>query len=461
MKSIKILIALGISFIIFINISCEKLISVDLNHGELSEEIAFRDSVNAEASVIGLYLNIIGGNVNSVLTGGMTLLTGLAGNELQPLNSSDLYKEYFINDISPSNSNNDLTWQHAYKLIYMANACLEGVQKSEKIADKKKNQLLGEIYQIRSLLYFCLVQLYGDVPLVLSTNYKENQIMPRTNINIIFNQIVDDLESAKNLMDSNLYNPRRASYYSAVALLARVYFHLGRYQEAEIESDILISSGKFKIENEVETVFSHNSKEFIWSLPANDNNTSSRTREGFTFIPASSNTLPAFIITNELLGIFEHNDQRKEKWMNHVEQANNLYFYPYKYKIGRITTSSPQEYYSVIRITELYLIRSEARVRNGNLKGGVEDLNIIRKRAGISEIAKDYVISDILEHINLERRREMFCEWGSTWIHYKRLNILNEEMRRTKDTWDLKNEYFPIPQSELERNYKLIQNPGY
>ncbi|PPJ40497.1 RagB/SusD family nutrient uptake outer membrane protein, partial [Pseudoxanthomonas sp. KAs_5_3] len=71
-------------------------------------------------------------------------------------------------------------WYNAYSLVYQTNACIEGLNASKGLSSATKNQLLGESHFIRALIYFNLINLFGDVPLVLKTDYVTNATLARS-----------------------------------------------------------------------------------------------------------------------------------------------------------------------------------------------------------------------------------------------------------------------------------------
>lgn len=114
---------------------------------------------------------------------------------------------------------------------------------------------------------------------------------------------------------------------------------------------------------------------------------------------------------------------------------------------------------TLLRLDEQYLIRAEARAQQNKVKEALNDLNLIRKRAGLLElnlIDKNSLLSAI-EH---ERRVELFCEWGHRFFDLKRNGHL-DYLSGVKPNWKKTSEVLPIPQYELLNNSNLIQNPGY
>src|SRR5690606_1021237 len=136
------------------------------------------------------------------------------------------------------------------------------------------------------------------------------------------------------------------------------------------------------------------------------------------------------------------------------------WYTPYKYKI-RDSSDSSQEYSVVFRLSEQYLIRSEARLYQGNLSGSLSDLNLIRFRAGLNSIHSNNHV-EMLNIILTERRHELFSEFGHRWFDLKRTNMAEPILSPIKPNWRSTNVLFPIPENELLINPNLLpQNPGY
>jgi hypothetical protein len=115
----------------------------------------------------------------------------------------------------------------------------------------------------------------------------------------------------------------------------------------------------------------------------------------------------------------------------------------------------------VFRLGEQYLIRAEARAQRNDLQGALADLNAIRNRAGLASVnngTKDV----ILEAIRKERFTELFTEWGDRWLELKRAGIADAILLPLKGSgWQTTDQLYPLPQSELDINVFLTQNPGY
>ena len=147
-------------------------------------------------------------------------------------------------------------------------------------------------------------------------------------------------------------------------------------------------------------------------------------------------------------------------WVKSVTIAGKPYNYPNKYKI-RAVSQPAMENIVVFRLAELYLLRAEARAHQNNSIGAIEDINIIRQRAGLPLLPANSSAEECLTFVEKERRVELFCE-GHRWFDLKRTNRIQEVMLSVKDTnWQSTDQLYPVPLSELQKNPYLDQNPGY
>ncbi|MDE3183122.1 MAG: RagB/SusD family nutrient uptake outer membrane protein [Bacteroidota bacterium] len=427
---------------------------------QLVNSAVFSDSADATNAVVGIYINMMQAFSLNIASGGLTLYPGLSADELYPTSNITDENDFYNNEIAPSNNlNSSSLWGNAYSILYNANACLEGLAQSN-ISDVVKNQLIGEAKFSRAFLFFNLSNLYGPIPPVTSTDYHKNQILPRSPLDSVFAQIINDLKDAQNLLSVNYptagrFRPNR---FTASALLAKVYLYQKNWTEAETISTQIIDAGTYSLEPDLNNVFLSGSNETIWQLSSVFPGL--ETWEGYFFVPVSSNTTPPYIITNNLLNAFENGDERRQKWLNKNTVNGNDYYYPYKYKLGYDGLSTPLEDYVVFRLSEQYLIRAEARAQEGNLNGAITDLNLIRIRAGLQNTTATDQTS-VLSAIQHERQVELFCEWGNRWFDLKRTGTATNVLFLIKPGWKVNDTLYPVPQTELNSNPFLTQNPGY
>jgi len=468
--------------IIAAGISCKKLVRVDTPPTSLSETNIFTNDATAAAVLTGIYAKMSADNSNSTITGftSISLYSSLSADELSLYDPNDqTYGGYYRNALtsSPNVSTIDY-WSTIYPLIFITNAAIDGLNSSSTLTPAVKQQLLGEAKFMRAFCYFYLVNLFGDVPLVLSTDWKANTSLTRASKAQVYQQIIDDLKDAQNLLHTdylmsdaltpypaNSMERTRPTKWAAAALLARVYLYTGDYPNAETQATMVIDSSALYVLSGLDSVFLKNSTEAIWQLQPVGTGTNSNTGEGRIFILPPSG--PAFdfpvYLSTDILNSFESGDQRRVHWVDSVATAGTIYYFPFKYKIGAVTTTT-QEYCMVLRLAEQYLIRAEARIQQNDIGGARNDLNIIRARAGLGNTSANDKPS-LLAAMLQERRVELFTEWGHRWLDLKRTNTVDAVMSLVTPTkggtWATTAQLYPIPLTELKTAPQLAQNPGY
>ena len=461
----KSLTATGVlSTLLLLLVSCEDFVDIDPPRTELVSATVFEDDNTAIAAINGIYSEMIrsNGGLASGGTGSVSYLASLSADELNFFSNDQERINFNNNSLAPSNSiNTNSLWGQTYKIIFNANAVLESLSGSNNITEPVSTQLEGEAKFIRALCYFYLVNFYGSIPIAKTTDFQTNTSASKATIDEVYVQITEDLLEAQNLLSpeyptSERVRPNKAS---ASTLLARVYLFNDEFEKAGNEASKVINDNNYSILPDLNEVFLANSAEAIWQLRPNEN--SLNTNEGLQFILASSpvTSFGGVAMTDNLVAAFESGDQRNTNWVNSFTDDVDTWFYPFKYKIQfeELVT----EYSMVLRLAEQYLIRAEARARQGNVTGAQNDLNVIRNRAGLANtIASDQTA--LLQAIQQERRVELFTEWGHRWLDLKRTGKVDAVLSLVKNDWQSTDVLFPIPQSELEVNANLLpQNPGY
>jgi hypothetical protein len=438
--------------------ACKKFVQVGAPAGQSATTQVFASDDGATSAMNGVYSLMMGTN-NAFCDGAITLYAGLSADELYNTTPSPSMDQFAQNTLT---SNNPLLvtncWGDAYSYIYQVNAILENLPRSAGVSDPVKAQLTGEADCVRALCYVYLSGLFGDVPLETSTDYTVNATMARTPRAQVYAQVVADLRNAQNLL-TPVYptaGPLKPNKWAAAALLARVYLYQGDWADADMESSKVIDSGGYHLTPNTNNIFLAYSPEVIWQMVSVVPGLN--TFEGYDFIPAGAGTIPTYAIDPGLLNAFEPGDTRKINWFGNLTISGQTYYYPYKYKIQ--TNNAHVENYTLLRLSEQYLIRAEARVREGNLQGAAADLDTVRIRAGLAPItAADPV--DLQEAIFRERRVELCFEWGHRWFDLKRTGQAGPTLSMQKPAWRNTDTLFPIPISQLQANTSLTQNTGY
>jgi hypothetical protein len=450
---------------------CNKLLDAGSPSNKVITAQVYTSDSLAQASLIGIYFKMMEGF--GAFNGFMSRYPGLSCDDLSRTSVLIDDQPFLINTLTIDNNTVGTTWANSYTYISQCNDAIIGLTGNRSITPTLRDQLLGEAYFLRTFSYFYLVNLFGDVPLIVSTDYTNNIKTPRTAISEVYDQMIADLtESQSFLSDTYATTPDfptarvRVNRLAAKALLARIYLYREQWAEADAVATDVIESGIYQLETDLQQTFRYNSKEAILQfMPVA---LAYNTAEGGFFVPLVPNGRPAFTLSDSLLKYLEPGDLR-QGWIRTVTVTGKQYRSPYKFK-QNTATSPREEYNMVLRLAEQYCIRAEARARLNRLPEAVNDLNAIRKRAGLKDLPTISTQNQVLAAVEQECRIEFFAEWGHRWFDLKRwpARAINGKKRIDEvmsalrpDTWKPTAALWPIPGIERIRNHALIPNPGY
>ncbi len=140
-------------------------------------------------------------------------------------------------------------WKNKYRGIESANSMLNGLRGMKEYIDGEEDALRieGEVLFLRALLSFDLIRYWGDVPYKTEQTTFETSYLPRTDKEVIYGQIIEDLNKSKTLLKwaTATTNNERATQGAARALLMRVYLHRAGYS---LDSE----TAQYVIKDEVE-----------------------------------------------------------------------------------------------------------------------------------------------------------------------------------------------------------------
>lgn len=385
-------------------------------------------------------------------------------------------------------------WKSAYKGISNANFALEGIPNIGLDA-VKEDRYLGEARFLRGMLYFDLVRLFGKVPLILETN---PPLRPeRTDINIIYDQVIADLQFAAQGLPASfpVGNGRgRATSGAAHALLAKVYLTLGEYQACIDECQTVINSGQYGLWEDFADAFrlaNENGKESIFNIGFGTANNAISFWEVGQFnvrlLPTElKGQIPGVnaqgwqVPTQDLYDAYDPQDRRRAvTMMTQVFNTN-----------GTTTTIEPhiRKYWDeesepqagntdndlpYLRYSDIFLILAEAlnELNQGPNAEAYEAINTIRERARFNGEEVLDILPDLSglnyeqfrDAVLLERRLEFVAE-GHRWFDLVRFGKLEELVPQAKPGVQPQPMHylFPIPQEEIDLNANLLpQNQGY
>ena len=390
-------------------------------------------------------------------------------------------------NIDATNSNVSRDWRYLYSTIGKTNTIINNLDGTiPGLTEERKKQIIGEASFIRAFMYFQAVQLWGDVPLQL-TEVKSisaaeldkiySIIFPaRSTQEEVYTQIIKDFETALANVNVTAIHKGIATKGAVNAMLAKVYATrpnkdwnkvlshcndvvAGGYTLLPNYDDLWNNSA----ENTAESIF-----EINYNGGASDGNWGVKIFRGLDwkkFNLPSNDLAKAFDAEGDLV--------RKNasitfldvsgKWSDaHWPQTK----YPFINKYRKFDEGSNQNYI-FIRLADIILLKAEALNENGDMQGALQLVNQIRKRAKLAD-ATAAGKEEMKAVIAKERRLELAFE-GHRWYDLKRtgkaIEVMNDAVGPTGEKlgYNLTNDrlLWPIPQSELDKNTKLSQNPGY
>ncbi|MET0392648.1 MAG: RagB/SusD family nutrient uptake outer membrane protein [Chitinophagaceae bacterium] len=443
-------------------------------------------------------VNAIYGYLNSTSTGSTAgvyhstfwVIAGLASDEMlnNQLGAPDLDQ---LASFSHNAQNSALleTWQMHYKTITVANVVIERIPGISMDA-ALRTRLVNEAKFLRALMYFDLVRLFGDVPLL--TREVEDLKPARASASAVYDLIISDLTAAEALPADYPVNggKGRATSGAAKSVLAKVYLTKKEYQKAADKALEVISSNRYALWDDFADVFklsSRNGREAIFSVGFGDGGGAISFWEVGQFnvrlLPrelsdegvenAQGWQLPTLNLYND----YDVNDRRRAvTFVTEVHHAGGSvtqirpYIQKYWDRVAEPKANGSANDYPVIRYADVLLIYAEASNELDKPVPAHEYINKVRKRARFNgttylNILPDYagLTKEQFRAAVLKERRMEFVAEGQRWFDLARTATLQTLVPVAKAgvTPQAKHYLFPIPQRERDLNENLSQNNGY
>ena len=360
-------------------------------------------------------------------------------------------------------------WNNFFAIIELSNITLDGISKKGLDNDRATfNNIKGQALFYRAISYYNLSQLFcksydagsstSDLGLPIRLNSNVNNIYQRSSLDETYQQMIADAKAAIELLPLSQINNRRPTKVAANALLAKIYLCMESYSEAE-----QYSNESLNLNN---TVLDFNSSfaspNLTYRFPADGLSLNEILfyAQGSGYAPVMPHAFANGKVMKELFNLYDPNDLRR-----------SLFFAPngddHQYR-GTYTGNTST--FCGIANNEVYLIRAEARVRNHDVGGGIQDLNhLLSKRYKTGTFAA-YEVKDeeaALRLVLTERRKELPFVANIRWEDLRRLN--KDPRFRITLTRNISgnlyslppqsNKYvLPIPDKEVQIS-GLLQNP--
>jgi starch-binding outer membrane protein, SusD/RagB family len=383
------------------------------------------------------------------------------------------FKDFTLNS---SNSMVYTFWQNSYRALFTTNVVLDKIETVTDLDPTYKAQTVAEMKFLRSLYYYYMVQMWGDIPFVKSpVTAEESYKILRSPKAEILDFIIQDLNTAVAALPAAaaVKIAGHASKGAAQALLAKVYLLKGNKAEAAKVLAEIINSGSYGLLPKYADVFAvanKNTKESIFEIqykggaagvPLSDfyNEYSPFENFSITLYGGGMNQ-----VTDDLYNEYEDNDPRRDLTVapGYTNKAGTFVAikYPVKWtdKAAPIINSreAASNNFSVFRYADILLMMAEATA-------DAKYLNEVRKRAGLAEYGSasyptKYNNLDLaIEH---ERRVELAIEFHRG-LDLRRTGRAVAVLGAKGKSLTADKLMLPIPEIVRQQNAAITQNAGY
>lgn len=513
MKKIYNICILFVS-VVFISSCSEFLDTNPLD--QISSPTFWTSDEEAEMALAGVYSRLNSSTFNY----NQTLFDIMGGEAYGAENAARLANLIGIGEIEPTSGGwVDAVYTHCYRGISSCNFFLDNIDRTP-IDESTRNQYKGEVLFLRALFYFTLTEFYGGVPLYTQPVSIEESKVHQASKQQVVNQVIADLDLAIEWLPNTLYDGH-AVKGSAQALKAKVLLHNNDWQGALDVSNNIIQSGLFSLYPVYPDIFlnagQENNSEILFSVKYlnPDNSIPQGPDVDFNWLgivnpfrhyvdafecidglsidesplymgnlPDDNPELPVnwkinrdprltYTIKSWYDPIVPSPESGKEPWRNYniksfTDFVNNKGLNPDLVPID-YSTKSDQDWV-ILRYAEILLIYAEAKNEiSGPDQSVYAAVNEVRQRPSVEmpPLPEGLTQAEMRERIRHERRVEFGFE-GKRYFDIKRWGIAEEIIPQVIEPGGFSREFdpakhylFPFPQSEIDVNPELEQNPGY
>ncbi|RYZ47056.1 MAG: RagB/SusD family nutrient uptake outer membrane protein [Sphingobacteriales bacterium] len=493
--------------------SCNKFLD-ETDPSNLTEETYFTLPGHADAAIAAAYAQTrFIGNGAGIFVQNFSLpemLSGMARTETGQ--NSDLNN---IVGLSYNGDNLLITqwWTGLYSVIAQANLVLKRVPEINPMDETAKKRVLAQAQFLRAWAYFYLVQMWGDVPLIIEpveSFASENLFPGRTPAAQVYDQIVADLIAAEGGSLPWTDNSGRASMGAVKGLLAKVYLTMAgfpmskgatHYKLAADKANEVITNGSYKLfatYNELHSYATENRDEHMFMIQylggVADNPFQGQIVPNFKDISSLGTEVGSNVPVPNFVATYEAGDERTkdrvgmyytsyytEGYLNPLKPLGNPYIYKHfdvisNGTLGAKGTNVSSLNYPLMRYAEILLIYAEAQneVDAAPSAAAWNAYKQIRDRAKlVTPAAGTFTKATFRDAVLRERWWELAFEcitWYDMLRTRKAFNVTTKTFEplvghKFPDNGaqvQEKHLLLPLPTNEMKNNPNLTpNNPGY
>lgn len=399
-------------------------------------------------------------------------------------------------------------WHDHYVAIFRANQVIDNVPDIGGMDPAVRARVVGEAKFVRALMYSNLVNLWGNVPMPLTSRDPASTTkMPMSTPAQVWTQIEKDLTEARAVLPATYgaADVGRASQGSADALLGKVLLQQRKWTEASAALNTVITGGRYSLVamsqwKDLFTPFGNNGPEGVFEVQMSTYNPDNGEvglnigkfcgppqgigpggpgfgdcqptqwlLDQYTDLTAGGAPDPRRDLT-----IFHRNSTIQNVFgtpfaVRYADRLNDLFWKKWTMSDYRNFQDFDEPInYKVIRYADVLLMAAEARNELNDVAGARTLLNQVRARAGVTPVAVGLSQQAMRDAILHERVIELALE-QTRWLDLKRQNLLSAAALPAAKARDPefnfftvgKSELLPIPQAEINTNPNARQNPNW
>ena len=491
---------------------------------QIPEEEAYTTAQQLYQNTVATLYNYIGGNADGqglqgTCRGVYDLQTFGSDEAMLPTRGTDwydggLWQAMYKHSWDAGHELLGNSWKYLYKVITLCNNSLEKLEEHAELAGEDLIHWQAEVRALRAIYYWYLIDLFGDVPLVVSTNVSMNDVQSSERA-AVFDFIVGELEATINMLPGS-NSIQHGPYYGRITqpvslfvlakLMLNAPVYTGRNDSNYYKRCIYycneIENFGFQLEKHYDNNFeatNERSCENIFVIPMDKNLYTNQQQNiyrslhyrhaaalGFTGENGTCATRRAL----EVFGYFDEDVDMRfyyNYYSNYLFDRNGhlitdrtgkeLFYVPEAVELDLSnspyleTAGARMRKYSVdvnnikdgklmdndivlFRFADVLLMRAEAKVRLG--QSGQEEFDLVRARVFMDPMlcTLDNLLDERLRELCWEGwRRQDMIRFGRYRSLYTGPDAIDESDGHTT--------VYPIPSAVVTLNKKIHQNKGY
>lgn len=465
------------------------------NYSKINSENFPSSEADLEAASIGVYHTLTKSYVMLWLNTAGWTLSELCTDELNTAWGGDWHQtdnfQWASNAMSASG-----VYDQYNKGVTKATRIIDAFEKSS-VDEAKKIKYVAELRVLRILYANLLYDMFGPVPIVIDSEiandvyseWKPERPTKEEYLSFMEDEILASYADLDETVSNENYG--RLTKGAALTLLMKIYLNDKQWQNAAVTAKQIMDLGVYDLLPSYKSVFAIENEssaniEVIFPIQRITSNSDYSS----TYFACVMPPTPLYKSSNgnqmQIWGglkmpwafydKYDSTDARLETIVRYYEDIDGNWVDYRTVDHPKATGAAPMKFsedpdhsgafqgndFIYFRYADVILSRAEALNEiSGPTQECIDLINMIRERANASLISTgDYTQESLRDFLLDERGRELYCE-GHRRTDLIRFGKFIEYAQNEGKNAQAHQVLFPIPQSALNENPNLVQNPGY